>query len=1353
MFSPDPDGLRPESWVPHVAKQLFPDMSAVSDTTSRSPQTRLNPTAANVSSPSLADPHTYISATRRPAQNVLGNNLIPRDYLSSLSSSRPGPGQSIKAEETYNSEQSSTESDALPSSSPVNIPQGKSALAGGGHSTSGWGPTPDITFTFEESKDDSPNPLSESPKTYAPISTSAPPLTDMPRTSSIDSAISSISITSNVQKQPGEAKELSREEVLNLIATAGSAENLVLHLLRDKNHAAAQNAQLWKLVDKQRTLLLGLNKDLERVSKERDRYRKKAKDLQSQTSAVPADIRFDDGDSPRSDGDVSATSREANVLPGPDSKSRAEEQTPSKNPNAQTQSSPIDPAMMPSPLHLQQAPKMQSLATNLAQPMFAVTEATPLSDKPPKSFQASRKAAPRPLDLRPAKEDIPIAEVVISDGDDDEDRSLLERGRRKTREEDDRERELLVIKEQEARSRSKKEKKAKGETADVLEDMPLPPSNLPTTEPLTQPQPKPQDHLSPTSTLSVGSSTQLSVPLRSPGLPMSPRPFANMGAALPMSPRAPKGNFPLSPRAPKQALPMPTTPGQEAPAPQSQKKVGPSPLAKMDTKNVKDASGPTQTHESPLSPNETPPVNRSLVSPTWPDFLLPPNALPSIQIKVASSRLRPSRNSVLGIKAPEEASVFSLSIFERATASELWRIEKVPYSLPSLEQHLRTRCSDLPKLPDRKLFSGHSPVVIDARRAAVEAYFEELLDTPMDEQAAAVICRFLSTDVVDPQLSLPVQKGEDSQSKPAPPTSAGIPTKSGYLTKKGKNFGGWKSRYFVLDSPELRYFEAPGGAHLGTIKLLNARIGRQTQTEPGSNAEVDTENQYRHAFLILEPKRKDMSSYVRHVLCAESDFERDEWVETLLHYIDERPPEPKSQYGAGVQSSHTKDVKPGSKAAVEDGGSNPSASPQLHQFQGDTPSPSNASSHTSDFAQDPPPKPVNISGPMNGAVISDAGLWGNKSVGHGGSKEREQKKRNLFNHFRKSSYEHLASTPQAAQPKRSDLNTHRGGHVRPVFGMQLQEAVEYYCPPDVDVYLPAVVYRCIEYLRAKNAANEEGLFRLSGSNIVIRLLKDRFNTEGDVDLLADEEDYDVHAVASLFKTYLRELPSTILTRELHLEFIKVLELHEKGQKIAAYNGLVHQLPAANFSLLRTLSHYLLEVVQNSDRNKMSVKNVGIVFSPTLNIPAPVFAMFLTEFDAIFEKPSDQGSIQSAEIDRDGALTPEDIRSPRRMMFTDLPTPAYNQSTFSQNAAMTAAFHGHSEQHLDTTSDVGFSPIHPSYETRSYVSVPHNMPMQPRYPPPQPPQGSNRYGGANNMLVPENAASVKAKRRESAMLFM
>ena len=46
--------------------------------------------------------------------------------------------------------------------------------------------------------------------------------------------------------------------------------------------------------------------------------------------------------------------------------------------------------------------------------------------------------------------------------------------------------------------------------------------------------------------------------------------------------------------------------------------------------------------------------------------------------------------------------------------------------------------------------------------------------------------------------------------------------------------------------------------------------------------------------------------------------------------------------------------------------------------------------------------------------------------------------------------------------------------------------------------------------------------------------------EGDVDLLTSDEFWDPHAIAGLLKCFLRELPASILTRELHLRFLAVI---------------------------------------------------------------------------------------------------------------------------------------------------------------------------------------------------------------------
>lgn len=60
---------------------------------------------------------------------------------------------------------------------------------------------------------------------------------------------------------------------------------------------------------------------------------------------------------------------------------------------------------------------------------------------------------------------------------------------------------------------------------------------------------------------------------------------------------------------------------------------------------------------------------------------------------------------------------------------------------------------------------------------------------------------------------------------------------------------------------------------------------------------------------------------------------------------------------------------------------------------------------------------------------------------------------------------------------------------RAVFGVALEESLDVVQIAN----LPAIAFRCIQYLEAKHAEQEEGIYRLSGSSAVIKALKDRFN--------------------------------------------------------------------------------------------------------------------------------------------------------------------------------------------------------------------------------------------------------------------
>lgn len=1147
------------------------------------------------------------------------------------------------------------------------------------------------------------------------------PPANMPRTASIDSTVSSLSSVSTSQKTSAPSSyrvsdSAGPQDVASAIAAAGSPEAAIQKLLSEKASAASHNAQLWRLVEKQRAMILGLNKDLEKSLKEKDRYRRKLKESLVSSSSAPALtgsgqtpaelVARDDSESPalpdRSRSLASHAALRDGDLDSP-KVSEGSEVAPSHISRSDTPQGPRDldsPAGVPvvqTPTGAELAngelgkvgedtrthdavPGVSERAAPLAQ-LVASTRSPPVSPKTPElpqrghlpslsvssatsptsnaaSFSgafkgASRKAPPAPLNLSPkAKDPMSPAFVDASESEYEEEPEKIRadretRGRRKTREEDDREREVLARQEDEHRSQSNKSKHSKSKSKSKS----LPPGEKPAIVdepgvpqiyaghtlsdsvherphvPTYQPSGDPAAIMSQRAVADHPGILQRNVTapsLMSPGLPMSPRPGDRPpnspmprapNKALNSMPLSPRSGLPLSPRPPRQPIPMPPQTPMSFASPHLQRAeayhAAQASHSSVDSRVTDRSPDPSPENERPLissDPKAPGEVYKGLITEQYPGLLLPPNALPSIFVKTASSRMKPSRQSFMAPKHFEENPVFTLSIHSRSDGKQLWRVEKTFAAMATLNHQIRLVTAFRDRLPDRNLFAGHAPAKIDARRQALDAFFDRMLEAIQDERAAHIVCKFLSAEAFE-------SEGGDyfptvGDRRPDTPVGKGRTRLEGYLTKRGKNFGGWKARYFVLDGPNLKYFEAPGGAQLGSIKLQNAQIGKQS---PGANSSAteDEENQFRHAFLILEPKRKDSSSLVRHVLCAESDEERDSWVDALLQYVDWRddgeeigrgvpiskadisaPRSPKiqksfnelrpSSLGPDTRLRHPDSMRSvGYESTVA--GEAPIMGPPSARPSG-SPSPpfdsARQSGNSSGASEQSFPQHPTISGPSNAHIIQDSGQWGMKPPPTPGVSK--DKKRGLFG-FRGRSSSDLGPEKGSLPGSQPDSGT------RAAFGVMLTESIECANVAGVTTELPAVVYRCFQYLAYKNAINEEGIFRLSGSNTVIKALRDRFNTEGDVDLVGDEKNYDIHAVASLLKLYLRELPASILTRELHLEFLQCLELGPRD-KVIKLNVLVNKLPRPNRVLLSALSEFLLSVVNNADINKMNVRN-------------------------------------------------------------------------------------------------------------------------------------------------------------------
>ncbi|KAF8543567.1 hypothetical protein BDD12DRAFT_978261 [Trichophaea hybrida] len=1309
------------------------------------------------------------------------------------------------------------------------------------------------SYNYGYSRDRLPQPLDSVPETDSSSnaatstptsmsSSSAPqmvpttpnPSRAIPRTSSIDSAVSSVSAQSGTSHAHSSSTSSnnafshitgnSPADIQALIQVAGSPEELIRYMLKEKQSVTAQNSQLWRLVDKQRAMILGLNKDLERAMKEKDRYRKKLKEHMGMIPPIPTNSSIE----------TVTPSRTLNESPAPsidETQSRSESTSPPRGsgvartdslassvdrsytssaldvaiapyPSTPSPTHPqpiISPAheRMPSPTeHAHQPTDSASLGdgssrdTNLSDDSLAVEFREPreaalpdvLHDDEDRQIETSIQISPK---TTPGSRSTGVQEQLSEGVPQVHIRSesinhanklglytavapAIGLGKSPFRKAPPAPLDLPYAQPQNQVQNDKNVEDPSGHSDDSWQatpddkkglSVPLPRflNNGPLTAPPTRQPPAPylqnipltpnpsslemSRRLSPDADAPRIGARFVGAPLPSPGLPSSPRPIDRpAGSPMPRTSR----NFSLDstlqlggltaiPQPLFQSMAVPGTPRTSVPLASPR-----FPFPNGHERGGSDGSS-VASHQKSASI----------------DLVIQPSAIATVDSRVVSSRLKPSRASMLPGKprSSVDDSVFTLGVFSRTDGKEILRVEKDVGALSALDAKLRKHISYTAKVPDRALFTGYAPARMDARRTATDEYFAGVLKAAAtDERASLLLCEFFSTDVVEHYPNNPfeaIKEGTGTTDKSLGSTII----KEGYLTKRGKNFGGWKERYFVLDAPVLKYFDSPGGAQLGQIKLHNAQIGRQS-SKTKDDSSVDEDSQYRHAFLVLEPKRKDSATLVRHVLCAENDKERDEWVNALLEYVTtdkEEDIKRKPKHSKSKESKENKEAKDGGDDGKDDSslrsmsydevtqGPAPARGPTPEELSRQQVSPSPNSMLSQPTSQQfsstsPVPDrsypPKQISAPSNGTVISDLAAWGALKLGtqnEDKKAEKAAKKRSIWGFRQRSS---------------SDLDD----QIKQGPQTGYQQAVERFplSKPVFDVSLPAVVYRCIEYLDANNASDEEGIFRLSGSNVVIKGLKEKFNSECDFNLLANDEYYDVHAISGLLKLYLRELPTSILTSERRDDFVRVTEMEDKNQKVSALNDLVHSLPVENFALLKALSGHLLRIVDNSSVNKMTIRNVGIVFSPTLNIPAQVFSMFLHEYRYIFFR---NGEASPPLQPPQPPQSPKAMMSPRKQTF-DLSTQSLSASRM-MDPPLTPMMPTHPAAIRPPGSQpqvISYEPTYdgPTITSPTQISAPRfdldlNSPV-----------GSS--GGSLSVPGSEGKNS-KSRRRESSMMFM
>lgn len=188
-----------------------------------------------------------------------------------------------------------------------------------------------------------------------------------------------------------------------------------------------------------------------------------------------------------------------------------------------------------------------------------------------------------------------------------------------------------------------------------------------------------------------------------------------------------------------------------------------------------------------------------------------------------------------------------------------------------------------------------------------------------------------------------------------------------------------------------------------------------------------------------------------------------------------------------------------------------------------------------------------------------------------------------------------------------------------LFGMRLRDAAAP-LPHDLDqsdrppllsreqtrhFVVPRIVTRCIESLE-KWGIYEEGLYRVPGRSSHAARLRALWELPG-TDLAMAEinpADLDVHAVCSVFKMYLRELPAPIVPHETAAAMDQICAEESNDAVLATrLEPYIQSLSFYEWYLLRDITEHLgvLTLPKNVECTKMTLSNLALVLSPSLQI--------------------------------------------------------------------------------------------------------------------------------------------------------
>lgn len=146
-------------------------------------------------------------------------------------------------------------------------------------------------------------------------------------------------------------------------------------------------------------------------------------------------------------------------------------------------------------------------------------------------------------------------------------------------------------------------------------------------------------------------------------------------------------------------------------------------------------------------------------------------------------------------------------------------------------------------------------------------------------------------------------------------------------------------------------------------------------------------------------------------------------------------------------------------------------------------------------------------------------------------------------------------------------------------------------------YVPVVIELCTRLIELH--INDEGIYRKVGQKQVVTALRAQLN-RGILNIDVSDFNWDnPHAVVSLLKCFLNELPDALTTSQYYNEFIHTSRIENHQARLMAIKKILHKISLHNFESLKYLTAHLRRVAAAFQHNKMTIKNLCIAFSQSI----------------------------------------------------------------------------------------------------------------------------------------------------------